>query len=217
MGAYREFLRINGMYLLLCDVLERIAGRARSAMIARKLKVKKLSLGPRCQLRGLACIEMGEDFQCNEGLWLEAVSRYYGQRFTPRIKIGDRVRISHHVHIAATTLVEIGDDVLLGSKVVILDHNHGLYGGALPEQNTSPEIAPSLRPLDSGKKVFIGRNAWLCDAVVVTAGSTIGEGSVIGANSVVKGEIPPYCIAVGSPAVVVKRYNPQTERWEGVR
>ena len=217
MGAYREFLRVNGMYLLCGDVIERICCRVRSVMVARKLGVKTLSLGARCHLRGLAYIEMGEDFQCNEGLWLEAVASYYGQRFTPCIKFGKRVRISHHVHIAATSRVEIGDDVLLGSKVVILDHNHGMYGGPSAEMHTDPALAPSLRPLDAGKPISIGRNCWLCDSVVVTAGSTIGEGSVIGANSVVKGTIPPYSIAVGAPAVVVKRYNPQTQRWESAR
>ena len=45
-------------------------------------------------------------------------------------------------------------------------------------------------------------------------GVTIGEGSIIGAMSVVTKDIPPYTIAVGSPAKLIKRYNFKTKKWD---
>jgi lipopolysaccharide O-acetyltransferase len=209
-SSLSEFYRLNGAYLFVQYVAGRVQDRIRNYFIARRLGVKKISIGPYARLRGLAFIEMGELVEAHEGFWLEAVHSYYEQGFSPRIKIGNRVRISQWVHIAATNYVEIGDDVLLGSKVVIIDHNHGQYLGS----SLDPASPPARRRLDSDKKVSIGRNVWLGDGVVVTPGSFIGECSIVGANSVVKGNIPPYSLAVGSPARVVKRFNAATKEWE---
>lgn len=55
-----------------------------------------------------------------------------------------------------------------------------------------------------GSPVFIGNGVWLGGHVTVTQGVTIGDGAVIGANAVVTKDIPPYAIAVGSPAKVLK-------------
>ncbi|MBL8089817.1 MAG: acyltransferase, partial [Anaerolineales bacterium] len=55
-----------------------------------------------------------------------------------------------------------------------------------------------------GSPVFIGNDVWLGGHVTVTQGVTIGDGAVIGANAVVTKDIPPYAIAVGSPAKVLK-------------
>ncbi len=155
---------------------------------------------------------MGEDFSAEDGLWLEAITRYNSQTFLPRIVIGNHVRVSRWTHITATHFIEIGDNVLMGSKVLITDHNHGQYS----REHTSPLIAPSLRPLDHDRAVVIGRNVWLCDGVVVTPGSSIGEGSVIRANSVVQGSIPPFAIAAGMPAKIMKTFNFDTQKWTNV-
>jgi len=187
-------------------------GLARNCLIARKLRVKQIKIGPRSHLRGLAFITMGEDFAAGDGLWLEAIPRYNDQNFLPRIVIGQHVRISHFVHITATHLVEIGDNVLMGSKVMITDHNHGQYS----IDHSPPDIAPTLRPLDHDRSVVIGRNVWLGDGVVVTAGASIGEGSVIGANSVVQGRIPAFTIAAGIPATARKTFDFDNRTWRNV-
>jgi lipopolysaccharide O-acetyltransferase len=140
---------------------------------------------------------------------LEAIRRYNDQVFSPKVSIGTHVCISRGVHIAATHFVEIGENVLIGSKVIITDHNHGQYS----REHTSPIIAPALRPLHHNRRVVIGRNVWLSDGVVVTPGSSIGEGAVIGANSVVRGNIPPFTIAVGVPAKVFRIYDFDAKKW----
>ena len=63
------------------------------------------------------------------------------------------------------------------------------------------------RPLISKGCVVIEDNVWLGDNVCVLPGVTIGKGSVIGANSVVTHSIPPYSIAVGTPAKIVLKDN----------
>lgn len=196
--------------MLGATLVELLAGLVRNFLISRKLGVRKIKIGPRAYLRGLSFVDIGEDFLAGDGLWLETITRYNDQNFLPKIVIGQHVRVSHFVHITATHFVEIGDNVLIGSKVMITDHNHGLY---TREEHTSPHIAPSLRPLDRDRRTVIGRNVWLGDGVVVTAGASIGEGSVIGANSVVLGSIPAFTIAVGVPATVRKTFNFDTGKW----
>jgi lipopolysaccharide O-acetyltransferase len=210
LNRFWQFRKENGFYVLAASLSEHWTSLARNHLIARKLGVKEIRIGPRAHLRGLSSIEMGEDLRAGDGLWLEAITTYDSRTFAPKILIGKHVRISHFVHIAATNFVEIGDGVLMGSKVMITDHNHGQYS---QEQQSSPYIAPSVRLLDRDRRTVIGRNVWLGDGVVVTAGASIGEGSVIGANSVVTGTIPAFSIAVGIPATVRKTFNFDTGKW----
>jgi lipopolysaccharide O-acetyltransferase len=63
------------------------------------------------------------------------------------------------------------------------------------------------------KPVVIGDNVWIGESACILPGVTIGEGSIIGALSVVTKSIPAYSIAVGSPAKVVKIYNFKQEKW----
>lgn len=205
----RRFRSENGAYLLLQLLGGKAAGVVRNYCLSRKLKAKNLNIGPRHYLRGLSSIHIGDDFSAETGLWLEAITRYRDQTFTPRITIGSHVRISQFVHIAATNRVEIGDDVLIGSGVIITDHNHGQY----KRTHSSPMSSPASRPLDSDLQITIGARVWLGDGVVVTPGSSIGEGSVIGANSVVIGHIPAFAVAVGAPAVVKKKFDFSTNQW----
>jgi lipopolysaccharide O-acetyltransferase len=202
-------LQEDGLYVFAVRRLGSAAGRLRNYMLARKLGVQKISIGPRASLQGLSCVQIGEDFIALDGLWLHAVTHYYDQQFSPKIVIGDRARISQWVHIAATNFVQIGDDALIGSKVMITDHNHGQYG----DSNTSPQVPPALRPLDRHRRVVIGNNVWLGDNVVVTPDSSIGEGVVIAANSVVRGHIPAFSLAAGVPAKAIKIFDFKAQRW----
>jgi lipopolysaccharide O-acetyltransferase len=204
-----RFLRENGTYIFASELGRRAGVLFRRLMLARRLGCPNIILGPRCHLRGLEHITIGKNFQAAEGLWLEAISGHGGCTFAPRILIGDDVSISRWSHIGATNRVEIGDGVLIGSKVLITDHSHGQYNGPY----TSPSIPPLLRPLVSDRQVIIERNVWLGDGVVVGPGSRIGEGAVIGANAVVTGTIPPFTLAAGVPARPLKRYSFETDEW----
>ena len=127
--------------------------------------------------------------------------------------IGDNCELGDMTHIVAHENVVIGNNVLIASKVFISDTNHGETKGG---NASNPLVPPNERPLTTNK-VVIGNNVWIGENVVVLPGASIGDGCIIGANSTVKGVIPKYCIAVGSPARVVKRWNEKIEMWEVVQ
>ena len=114
------------------------------------------------------------------------------------ICIGDNVSIGDYNHITATKGIIISDGVLTGRFVTISDNNHG---------NTdfeSMHIRPENRQVVTKGEVTIGKNVWIGDKVTILSNVKIGEGSIIGANSVVTKDVPPFSIAVGVPAKVVK-------------
>jgi acetyltransferase-like isoleucine patch superfamily enzyme len=128
-----------------------------------------------------------------------------------RLKIGKNVQVNDSVHIVSGISVILEDNVLIASKVFISDCSHGSYGNNDYHDNT--ESIPADRELHY-QSVKICKNAWLGEFVSVLPGVTIGEGSIIGTMSVVTKDIPPYCIAVGSPAKVVKKFNFKINKWE---
>ncbi len=125
---------------------------------------------------------------------------------------GSNIEINDYVHIAAGEKIIIGDHVLIAGKVFISDINHGNYKG---QNSDSPLSVPNKRGL-STRPVIIENNVWIGESVSILPGVTIGQGSIIGANSVVSRSIPPAVIAVGSPAKPVKKYNFQSNIWENL-
>ena len=109
--------------------------------------------------------------------------------------------------------VEIGNNVLMASHVYISDNSHGVYKGTI--EDSSPNTPPQKRNYLI-ECVKIGDNVWLGEGVIVMPGVTIGNGCVIGAHSVVNKSIPDNCIAVGTPAKIIKRYSFDTKKWERV-
>lgn len=99
----------------------------------------------------------------------------------------------------------------MASKIYISDCTHGSYIGDI--NDSDPMTLPIERPL-SVKSVKIEDNVWLGEFVSVLPGVTIGKGTIVGANSVVSKSLPPYVIAVGSPAKPIKFYNFDTQKWE---
>jgi acetyltransferase-like isoleucine patch superfamily enzyme len=122
------------------------------------------------------------------------------------VRIGDRCLIGKGSGIVGHYSIEIGDDVWTGHHVYVTDQNHGYEDVSLPiSQQTMPE-----RP------VSIGDGSWIGHGTVVLPGARIGKHVVIGANSVVTGEIPDFSVAVGNPARVIRRHDPETG-WTSVR
>lgn len=115
-----------------------------------------------------------------------------------RLEIGNGVVVGEYCHITALNNITIADGVLMGKKCLISDNNHGKIG---KEEIMLP---PNQRKIISKGKVYIGRNAWLGDNVVVLPGVYIGEGCIIGASSVVTKSIPPYTVCAGNPAKIIK-------------
>jgi acetyltransferase-like isoleucine patch superfamily enzyme len=108
------------------------------------------------------------------------------------LEIGDNVSINYGTSIAATGLVRIGRDCMLGSHSMILDNDFH----EIEDRNAMPAPRP----------VILEDNVWLANRAIVLPGVTIGRDSVIGAGSVVMTDIPPRCLAIGNPARVMKRF-----------
>ena len=115
---------------------------------------------------------------------------------SPVVTIGDRVLIGKGSGIVGHHSVEIGDDVFTGHHVYITDANHGYDDTTLP---IGRQFAPP-RP------VRVGSGSWLGHGTVVLPGADIGRHVAVGAGSVVTGPLPDFCVAVGNPARVIRRY-----------
>lgn len=150
-------------------------------------------------LQGENYITIGSNVWIGEGCYLTAWSSYRGQHFSPEIIISDRVTIGPHAHITAINRITIGKGVLTGKYITITDNSHGKS-----ESIDDLMELPIERPLYSKGPVVIEDNVWIGDKVVVLPNVRIGKGSVIGANSVVTKDIPPYCVVAGNPAKIIK-------------
>lgn len=127
--------------------------------------------------------------------------------------IGENARIGDYVHINADYSIEIGDNVLMASKIFISDANHGNYNG---EDQSAPDENPTIRKLFCSS-VKIGNNVWIGENVIILPGTIIGDGCIVGANSVVNGKaFPSDCIIAGAPAKIVKKYNHNLKCWEKI-
>lgn len=194
-------------------VAEAVASRVRSRLLQRRYGYPEgFLIGPGTVWATGPHASIGRDVHVGRRCRIETIDLHNGHRFTPKLTIGDRVSINDDVHIGCASEVSIGHDVLLAGKIYISDHNHGSYNG---EMQDGPASRPSDRLLGTAP-VRIGDRVWIGELVSVLPGVTIGEGSIIGANSVVSRDIPAHTIAVGTPARPVKRFNSETATWERV-
>lgn len=162
-------------------------------------------------LRGKNFIDFGSNL--TTGYWCRFEVFPNDNDKQKRLILGDNIQMNDFVHICAIKHVEIGDGCLFASHIYISDNSHGSYRGE--EEDSSPAIRPDHRSYVTSP-VIIGKNVWVGEGVIVLPGVTIGDGAIIGAHSVVSRDVPPACIAVGSPARVVKRYSFEKSVWEKV-
>jgi acetyltransferase-like isoleucine patch superfamily enzyme len=151
------------------------------------------------------CIELHDGVHIGHYVRLQGITRNAGRTYTPLIRIGEGSSLENHCTITANERVEIGRRVLIASNVFISDHEH-LY--------EDPARAVMDQGISGGRQVGIGDACHIGQNVCIFGDVTIGEHVVVGANSVVTGDIPSYSVAVGAPARAVKRYNAAAQRWE---
>lgn len=157
-------------------------------------------------------ISIGDNVEIYDGVTLRA-------RGEGGITIGDSTRIQQRVYLdtekAETGYIKIGKKVYIGTGTTLFAHK-GLEIGdhCLLAQNIT--LTPYSHIFDDAnstiygqggncKKVTIGRDVYIGMRVAIMYSGDIGEGSVIGAGAVVVKPIPPYSVAVGCPAKVIKK------------
>lgn len=181
-------------YLCICLIITRLFFRG-----ARLIRLPIF-------LRNRHSIKFGEGLVTGVGCRVDSINNegHFGE-----IVIGSNVQLNDYCHIASYKRIEIGDSVLIASRVFISDHNHGCYYGS--HQCDSGSIVVKRRI--NGKAVVIRDNVWLGEGVVVLPGVTIGENTIVGANSVVTRSLPANTICVGAPAIVVKNFCFNKKKW----
>lgn len=143
-------------------------------------------------VHGAHKIAVGDHTLILHHAWL-SVQRAGLQHPGHALRIGNRVALRPFCVISVSEQVVIEDDVIVAAFSSIVDNDHTFDAGR-PNVMHNPERTEPIR---------IGRGTWIGERVAVLKGSTIGRCCIVGANSVVRGDIPDYSIAVGAPARVV--------------
>ncbi len=153
------------------------------------------------KISGLENISVGNHVNIAYKSWLAAIPHTGAEKC--ELVIGDGTCIGNFNHIYATNSIVIGNNVLTADKVYISDNLHSY------EDITVPIMHQPIKQINT---VIIGDGCWLGENACVI-GAKIGKNCVIGANSVVTKDIPDYCVAVGAPAKIIKRFNLDQQIW----
>lgn len=119
------------------------------------------------------------------------------------LRIEDGAYIGHFPRITAVGEVIVGEEAMIADRVYLSDTGH-IY-----EDVTQPIKRQGLR---DGRRVEIGRGAWVGIGAAIVGNVRIGENAVVGANAVVREDVPDFTIVAGNPAQVVRRHD--GDRWE---
>lgn len=169
----------------LASAMRRIFWQMRGAQIGSGTRLPRAEFTWPHQLKiGKDCILQPDIFFNFQNYWTPG----------PSIVVGDRVFIGRGVEFNILARIEIGDDALIASGCVFVDHNHGVSAHCLMN-----EQANVVEPIS------VGRGAWLGANVVVLKGVKIADGAVVGAGSIVTKCIPEGEIWAGNPAHFIRR------------
>lgn len=122
------------------------------------------------------------------------------------IHLHDDVSIGQGFHVTSKGELDIRSGTVISGNVIVTNIDH----------EYTDVTKPVLEQPYLVSKTDIGENCFIGYGAVIQAGTILGKHCVVGANSVVRGHFPDYCVLVGSPAKVVKKYNLETKSWERV-
>lgn len=186
----RSDQRINGA------AAHRLFRNARDRAFSLALRSSFASFGARsrislpAQLEGTDRIAIGSRVYLGPGCWLLA------HRPAGQLEIGDGTSIAGYCVLSAAVSVRVGCNVLFARNVYVADHRHGFEQAYVPVLD---------QPLADLRAVTVEDGAWLGQNVVILPGVTVGRNAVVGANSLVRDDVPPRCVVAGAPARVVRR------------
>lgn len=121
-----------------------------------------------------------------------------------KILIKENTSIGQNLHLISNGNLIIGRNTTISGNVFItnMDHEYQEIGKHILEQKYKTN------------DTIIGDNCFIGYGAVIQAGTKLGKQCIVGSNSVVRGSFPDYCVLVGSPARIVKKYNHNTRKWE---
>jgi acetyltransferase-like isoleucine patch superfamily enzyme len=156
---------------------------------------------PHVVTRGFVFLDRGVELTARRGYgrlilgrWLHIGAHTAVRCHEGTLSIGDKSVLGRNVSINCYLDVEVGAAALFADDIFVSDFDHNFARLDVPIKDQG--IAKS--------RVRIEPDVWLGTKVTVRRGVVIGTGSVVGANAVVSRDLPPYCVAVGVPARVIK-------------
>jgi len=170
--------------------------------IIYKIFMKKFGLlsylGKPCYISGFNRFSFGKKVRIYPNARIESLAG--------TISIGDDVSIGQNLHLISCSDVQIGGNTTISANVFIsdVDHDYKTIGLHVMKQNLSV------------KKTVIGTNCFIGYGSVILPGTLLGRQNIVGANSVVKGKFPDFCVIAGNPAKIIKQYNTDSQAWERV-
>lgn len=108
------------------------------------------------------------------------------------VTVGDNFFLNVNGKLMDSGKITIGDNVFIAPNVCVITEEHAM------------DVEQRSVGLEYARPVTIGDNVWICAGALILPGVTIGEGSVIGAGSVVTKDVPPRCLAAGNPCRVIR-------------
>lgn len=154
------------------------------------------------KIDGSINISIGDNVNIAYKCWLAALPLTDVRNVS--LVIGNGTNIGNFNHIFATKEIVIGSNVLTADKVYISDNLHSY------ENIDEPILKQPIKQIDS---VIIGDGTWIGENACII-GAKIGKNCVIGANAVVTKDVPDYCVVVGLPAIIIKRYCVIDKQWK---
>jgi acetyltransferase-like isoleucine patch superfamily enzyme len=153
------------------------------------------------RLTNVQNIYIGNQVRINKHAFLLTVTLPGGP--APRLSIEDGCVIGHMNHITCVNEVKIGKRVLTADRVHISDNSHAFL---------DPNVAIRDQGIISSGKIEIGEGSWIGENASLLS-CTVGRNCVVGSNAVVLGNIPDFCVVVGAPARIVRRYDVTSGSW----
>ena len=182
-------IKEEGLVNSLSRIINKIYNHLRGWMFINN----SATVGKNLKVIGLNKIKFGHNNGFGDNCRIEAYSRYLDQKFEPSILFGNNCSFGYFLHIGAIGKISIGDGVLGGSNILIIDHNHGDIFN-IGKENPIP---PAYRELTTLGSIKIGNNVVIGDGANIFSGADIGDGCILAANAVVSKKVPANSLCTG--------------------
>lgn len=203
----KNFKQYNKIKNILFQFPKLYIGIFRTLNFLKMLKFKKkigknTIIAKTSRITGWGCISIGCNTIIGEHSWINV-----NQRNQNAIIIGNYCYLGFNTFLSSGHQIVIKDYAMLTIGSKILGANHNTHNPLEPYISTG---------VSNHQRTIIGYNVWIGADALIVGGVEIGYGSIIGAGSIVTQNIPPFSIAVGSPAKVIKRYDFSQHCWKKI-
>lgn len=183
------------------SVIRNISFRILSSIYKHKNVGKGSHIDPSVHVLGWRLVRIGFNSVISEATWLNVNNRLSD---TAQIVIDENCFIGRRNFLSSGSLIRLGAYCLTGPDCKFLGSDHVITDPFKPYVTTGATV---------GSIIEIGANCWFGAGALVLGSVKIGHGSIIGVNTLVNSDIPPFSLVVGSPGRILKRFQISTSSW----